>query len=52
MGEKQIRIIEVKAGFLFKAEEELTKLLNEGWVIVTTCGGNTNFGFLVLQKNS
>lgn len=53
---KQIKIVRVEMYSFDRAESELTALINQGWVIVTSGGAGDGenrifWGFVVLQKD-
>lgn len=49
---KEIKIININAGEDVRADAvaEITRLVNDGWVIVTAGGFGIAAGFIVLQK--
>ena len=53
-GKKSVKILRFHCGQggFNKAEKELAKLVNDGWVIVTCSGGvEVGSGFVILQKD-
>ena len=52
-GKKEVKILRFHAGpgAFKKAEQELTKLVNDGWQIITCSGGiEVGSGLVILQK--